>query len=177
MAPVPETGRSSAGVEDMTPDTCLGGYLDPETGQWVMESSSKRSSRSSSPRREERGRTPDKRGLNNTQVCTRADPGSFIRFKSWKVRVGSGGDFSSVIKGKKANKVKDKRKEWNLAKEVWGGEEDVATPVKQKKGNKKKQSGGGNKENTPAPEVKGTRRSGRASRVNYQEMPEGSQSQ
>eukprot|EP00090_Calanus_glacialis_P019633 TRINITY_DN3012_c0_g1_i1.p1 TRINITY_DN3012_c0_g1~~TRINITY_DN3012_c0_g1_i1.p1 ORF type:complete len:2150 (+),score=766.00 TRINITY_DN3012_c0_g1_i1:196-6645(+) len=51
VAPVPETG----------------GYLDPETGQWVMESSSKRSSRSSSPRREERGRTPDKRGLNNTQ--------------------------------------------------------------------------------------------------------------
>lgn len=51
VAPVPETG----------------GYLDPESGQWVMESSSKRSSRSSSPRREERGRTPDKRGLNNTQ--------------------------------------------------------------------------------------------------------------
>eukprot|EP00092_Neocalanus_flemingeri_P037508 GFUD01040842.1.p1 GENE.GFUD01040842.1~~GFUD01040842.1.p1 ORF type:complete len:1343 (-),score=395.27 GFUD01040842.1:539-3985(-) len=44
-----------------------GGYLDPETGNWVVESSSKRSSRSSSPRREERGRTPDKRGHNNTQ--------------------------------------------------------------------------------------------------------------
>jgi len=43
------------------------GYLDPETGQWVMESNSRRSSRSNSPRREEKGRTPDKRVNNNTQ--------------------------------------------------------------------------------------------------------------
>ena len=81
VAPVPETGMSRSGVDDMTPDTCLGGYLDPETGQWVMESSSKRSSRSSSPRREERGRTPDKRGLNNTQVCTKTMFRPFFRFK------------------------------------------------------------------------------------------------
>merc|ERR1719427_1518634 len=53
VVPVPETGQ--------------GGYLDPETGNWVVESGSKRSSRSSSPRREDRGRTPDKRGHNNTQ--------------------------------------------------------------------------------------------------------------
>jgi len=43
------------------------GYLDPETGQWVMESNSRRSSRSNSPRREEKSRTPDKRVNNNTQ--------------------------------------------------------------------------------------------------------------
>merc|ERR1712217_243214 len=30
-----------------------GGYLDPETGQWVVEGSSRRSSRSNSPRRHE----------------------------------------------------------------------------------------------------------------------------
>jgi len=57
----------SKNVTNNIPETGAGGYLDPETGNWVVESSSKRSSRSSSPRREDRGRTPDKRSQNNTQ--------------------------------------------------------------------------------------------------------------
>jgi len=45
-----------------------GGYLDPETGQWVVESSSRRSSRSSSPRRqEEKSRHSAVKSHSNTQ--------------------------------------------------------------------------------------------------------------
>ena len=74
VVPVPETGQGMTSsilqVEQELFANYIhpGGYLDPETGNWVVESGSKRSSRSSSPRREDRGRTPDKRGHNNTQV-------------------------------------------------------------------------------------------------------------
>jgi len=68
MPSTPNTPHTTTRSNNVAPVPDTGGYLDPETGQWVMESSSKRSSKSSSPRRhEERGRTPDKRGHNNTQ--------------------------------------------------------------------------------------------------------------
>merc|ERR1711981_15422 len=53
---LPDTIHTSTrGTVDPVPDS--GGYLDPETGQWVVESSSRRSSRSSSPRRQETDRS------------------------------------------------------------------------------------------------------------------------
>jgi len=83
-----------------------------------------------------------------------------------------------IIKGNKdkKKKVNDKRKEWNLAKQVWGGEKTKTTPVKQNV-KKPRQSDGDNKENNPEPVVRGTRRSGRVSRVDYKELSEGTQSQ
>jgi len=48
---LPDSISTSKSTPPSVPDS--GGYLDPETGQWVVESSSRRSSRSSSPRRHE----------------------------------------------------------------------------------------------------------------------------
>jgi len=59
------SSTSSRG-NNMVPTPETGGFLDPETGQWVSDNSSRRSSRSSSPRREDKGRTPEKK-ISNTQ--------------------------------------------------------------------------------------------------------------
>ena len=154
--------------------------MDPETGQWVVESSSRRSSRSSSPRRqEEKSRHSAVKSHSNTQVCRNT--------------IGRHG--RQVVlseQGKKARK--DKKKEWDLAKQMWGKEE-AQTPVKQKKsrlssGNlsevklKKKKSSSSdlsNKENIPEPgeyQAREVRRSGReVKKVHYIEASESSQSQ
>jgi len=72
------------------------------------------------------------------------------------------------FQGKKGRQVKaDKRKEWDLAKQVWGGGEDIDTPSKVKKKKQPTRVSENDKENTPG----GSRRSGRtASRVNYLEL-------
>merc|ERR1712130_1011503 len=60
---LPDSISTSKGTPAAIPDS--GGYLDPETGQWVVESSSRRSS---SPRRqEEKTRPAPVKGHNNTQ--------------------------------------------------------------------------------------------------------------
>merc|ERR1712025_623100 len=143
-------GSTSKGTPAAIPDS--GGYLDPETGQWVVESSSRRSSRSSSPtrRQEEKTRPTPVKGHNNTQ-------------------------------GGKKGRRKDRSNEWDLAKKVWGGGNvvEVATPVKKRK-KKQGPSGSDNKENIPEDkgQGEGVRRSSReVKRVQYQELSEGSQSQ
>ena len=108
-----------------------GGFLDPETGMWVEEGSSRRSSRAASP-----SPSPDKKSYHQVSACLTTPSVVLTRVHVFWCGFILHVDFKGKKVKRKAGKRKsaaDKKKEWDLAQQMWGSLGDSTTPKKKEK--------------------------------------------